>query len=81
MFTFYAVICDTISTNVKKIDSRKQLTDMRPDDVKELIQLMSSSDEDWEGVLCGNRAAVIFDSEKLGKIRINDGFVRVQLNQ
>ena len=33
---YFAVICDSISTNVKKIEFDRNLTDLNADDVKEM---------------------------------------------
>ena len=77
---YFAVICDSISTNVKKIEFDRNLTDLNADDVKEMTEMMSSNDRDWKDVLSGKRAAVIFDVAMTEKIRINDGIVKIRLD-
>lgn len=69
--TFYAVIADKISTEIEMIKLDCNLTDLNPDDVQELVEMLADSNSAYKDVLKGTRVAVIFDGKTGDRISIN----------
>ena len=47
------------------------LTDLNPDDVQELVEMLADSNSAYKDVLKGTRIAVIFDGKTGDRISIN----------
>lgn len=76
----FGVIVDAVSTDIIKFNLSGSLTELQPDDIQELAEMLAETSDAWKDVLKGTRAAVIFDAETLDKIRINKGIIEFKLN-
>lgn len=75
--TIYAVIVDSISTEVARVRYSGELRDLKIEDIKELLEILAEKDDAWKDVFAGKRAAALFDAKSLERVWINDGNIRV----
>ena len=67
----FAVIVDEISTVLLKFQLGCHLSELKSEDIRELLEMFAETDTAWNDVLAGKRAAVLFDGETMERVRIN----------